>query len=152
MEERLIAYEDQLGAKDEPRGRVYSAWDEPVKEGSKSKRAKLEAFFKHGKPEDPVPADITTKDVEALIASRVQSVKDKEKHAENKRAEKEQRDKDNTCFNCGKTGHWSYQCPEPRRNGDDWNDGTWDEWEEQETGGDDKKKESVNWAILQAPY
>ena len=31
VEERLIAYEDQLGAKNEPRGRVYSAWDEPVK-------------------------------------------------------------------------------------------------------------------------
>ena len=82
-----------------------------MKEGSKSKRAKLEAFLKHGKPEGPVPADITTTDVEALIAPRVQSAKDKEK---SKRAEKKQRDKDNTCFNCGKTGHWSYQCPEPR--------------------------------------
>ena len=122
VEERLIAYEDQLGAKNEPKGRVYTAVDGEKREVSKSKKAKIDSIFKKGAEEDLAGA--SKKDLDAYIASRIQSATDiqrskqvQEMSAFRGTGKGGRGDKTNTCFNCGMTGHWSYECRAPRRDG-----------------------------------
>ena len=161
VEERLIAYEDQLGSKNEPRGRVYTVDASDEKEASKSKRAKIDSVFKKGASDDL--AGVSKKDLDAYIASRIQSATDiqKNKHAEEIKAFKGIGkggfgDKTNACFNCGKNGHWSYDCREPRRNGGKGKgkigNAKGGSKGKKGKGKGGKRTENKNKAISQAPY